>query len=816
MKNIFAQEPHYDETLKKNVFDLSHRENLTMDYGKIYPLGQPIEVLPGDSVDLSLSAALHAMPLVFPVQTPMQFKLFVFYVPNRLLFDGWKDYITGVYDNTSKKPVHPYHSFISEAQYNKMIGVGSLLDYLGVPPVAYGDFACYSHSQFEQHPGDINASDLNIDGESTPGEETGTNVYSFVGGSASRRYAHTECYLFNKNVYSTIENTLTHTTGSYLNTALDLLPQSSRILSRLVHRLPVNYLDPSDVKTSTMSLSKVLSDPLSTSSPSIVFDTSINDDLSSYDDKTLSELGCQLCLFEQSNNTSSDYVLTRFSDNTIDKFRVSSSDTTSYRIDIVDTSFVGYFNAAIASGRKVKIGLLTWYDSGNIFVYLAPYLNVDTIRGLPYSFSYSTDRSVSSRISYLNSPYAGSQPRLPLNALPARCYEMCCRSYFLNDKVMPMLDSNNEPIYNDFLRNHSGGADTNTYDFFYANYELDQFTDAVPSPQFGEAPLVGLTITSGHSATLHFSAENITGTGAQSSGGTLDADVTFTDDDNMQLTGITRYDAGLPDANLRRLMHQVNYGISINDIRNVNSLQRYKERMQRRSYRYKDQIMNHFGQHVSNVEAEMPQYIGGYNFDIVVNKINNTAAPQSSDAAPLGDYAAQASIFGKMQRNIKHHCDEHGFIMVLGYVVPRPVYSQALPKVFTKIVDKFDYYTPEFSKIGYVPVSNYELAPIQFDLYDQVNNTHTLNGTFGYQKAWYDYMSMYDGCHGDFRTSLADYLAMRLFNEKPQLNSRFITVHGDDISNIFSVNNGDHFLGFVDYNLHIARPIPRFAVPSLE
>lgn len=837
MKNIFAQENVPDVNLKKNVFDLSHRENLTMDWGKIYPLGEPIEVLPGDKIDLSLSAALHAMPMVFPVQTPMQLKLFVFYVPNRLLWsndeDSWENYITGVYDNTTKKPVHPFHHITDPNVARRMFSTGGLLDYLGVPTTSVGDFGSTSNFVWEN----IRESVLSVTNDElvTNGQVKADTPYDPMAplyittpanvNHLSRSYDHRlRTYVFNYRLNSL----LNHSSGEYSNTSLGSMSRIDKKMSSLFYETD-NTLFWDTVDPNLISYA-FISEPISSPfTEKIISFSHSRYDINQYSESSTQKqrnYNIQFALLEETERGSNDYFLSYIfgnnGSNDIVHFHNSSQNgITHVRVTFQSDALINYTNYCSDNGLRYRLVLLNLNPYNQLFTSepFSSNLQPNVLSWCGYRSSFFTSNVNVDEISPNDNPFVAGNKNLAkhsINALPARCYEMCCRSYFLNDKIAPFLDSNNEPIYNKYLRNNTGGADSLEYDFYHANYELDQFTDALPTPQFGPAPLIGVTITSGHSATLHFSADNIVGTGTQSSGGTLDAEVEFTDDNQMKLTGITSYDEQLPSANLRKLMEQVNYGISIQDIRNVNSLQRYKERMQARSYRYRDQIKNHFGQDVSRTAVDMPEYIGGYNFNVEVNKINNTSAPLDADGAPLGDYAGQASIFGKMSRNIVHHCDEHGFIMVLGYVVPRPCYSQVLPKVYSKIVDKFDYYTPEFSKIGYVPMYNYDLAPIQFSNYDDINNTDTLHQVFGYQRAWYDYMSRIDGCHGQFRTTLSDYLAMRLFNNTPQLNARFINVHDEDINNVFSVEDGDHFLGFVDYDLKIVRPIPRFATPSLE
>lgn len=818
MKNIFAVQDYDNPNIKRNMYDFDHRENLTLDWGKIYPLGQPIEVVPGDNVHLKLSAALHAMPLVFPVQTPMTFKVFCFYVPYRLLWKNFEDYITGVYDDFTKKPVHPYHDIQTQELFDSLLKTGSLGDYLGIPSAVYTGtngvgtsetYPNFSVSVISQSVTD--AADANgkiVDDPNDPGHHD--LIFTFP--QRLRRSYPRPTVIYNENIDFSSEiwtDVMAHPSSerfcdfNWDTTATD---RYGRNLTNPVHCLMGYYID---INTPVVAENGDL----------IIKFSGANFNTNYADQDTFDNVNAWLCGFEET--PVHEFLMTKIHKPSNSSYFIENGSVTFVFTDA--SQLVAEINARVNSGYKYRLFFGTYQTNNNAFQ--CPW--VDTLQLMNVQSntlyigsraSYPTAIAVARDTDFATNPFCGAVPAIPLNALPARAYECITRSYFRNDKVNPILDGNNEPIYNDYNTTHEDGADNTLYDFAYANWELDQFTDSTPTPQFGAAPLIGVTISSGKTATLEFDASSITGTSPQSSGGTLKAEVTLSDDDQMTMTGITSYDEGLPDANLKRLMQQINYGISINDIRNVNALQRFKERMLLRSYRYKDQIKNHFGVNVSNVEVDMPEYIGGYNFQIQVNKINNTAAPNSSDAngTPLGDYAGQASIFDKMNRQISKFCPEHGLIMCVGYVSPRPCYPQALPRLYTKVTDKFNYFFPEFGKMGKIPVPNAELAPLQYYASDLIHSTDTIHGTFGYQRAWYEYMSMLDGAHGTFRTNLADYLAMRLFSEPPQLNGDFIEVHPDNINNIFSVEGEDKFLGFVDYDCKIERPIPRFGMPSLE
>ena len=68
-------------------------------------------------------------PLVTPVMHRVFVRIHHFFVPNRLIWDDWEDFITGGPDGNDNS-VHPYRGFGS-------VTAGTLRDYLGLPPGTY-------------------------------------------------------------------------------------------------------------------------------------------------------------------------------------------------------------------------------------------------------------------------------------------------------------------------------------------------------------------------------------------------------------------------------------------------------------------------------------------------------------------------------------------------------------------------------------------------------------------------------------------------------------------------------------------------------
>lgn len=80
--------------MKRSSFDLSFLHTLSADMGYLVPVAA-IDVLPGDSFRIHSSALARVAPLAKPVMHPVDLRIHWFYVPNRILWSDWEDFITG-------------------------------------------------------------------------------------------------------------------------------------------------------------------------------------------------------------------------------------------------------------------------------------------------------------------------------------------------------------------------------------------------------------------------------------------------------------------------------------------------------------------------------------------------------------------------------------------------------------------------------------------------------------------------------------------------------------------------------------------------
>lgn len=378
-----------------------------------------------------------------------------------------------------------------------------------------------------------------------------------------------------------------------------------------------------------------------------------------------------------------------------------------------------------------------------------------------------------------------------LSVLPFRCYESIYNSFYRDDRNNPNYDNDGYLMYNSYLKSVDGGRDTLYYPIRYRNWELDQFTSCVASPQQGVAPLVG--ISSVGEVTFSYDGKEYKA-------------MAKTADDADTITSI-EFSENVPNSVARAALNASTTGISINDFRNVNALQRWLETNIRRGLKYKDQSQARWGVSPSDSVLGMPEFIGGYSVDVDINTVINTSAQGS---VALGDYSGNATAFGGSKHQISHFCDDYGFVMAIVSVVPVPTYSQLLPKMFMRN-DVLDYYSPEFQNLGLQPVLYKELCPLECG-----DSTIPMHKVFGYQRPWYDYMYSNDEVHGLFRTELSSFILSRQFLAPPSLDADFLTVNPDSLNNVFTVKQRHNILGQIRFNIDAQRPLPLYSIQQIN
>lgn len=122
--------------IRRSVFDRSFGHKTTFQAGRLVPL-MVDEVLPGDTFSVDVSFLARLTTPIHPIMDNMNMTLHAFFVPNRLVWNEWENFIgnnndsqAGAIGNTLTVP-----TISLNAKEGTFFNAYSLFDYMGIPPL---------------------------------------------------------------------------------------------------------------------------------------------------------------------------------------------------------------------------------------------------------------------------------------------------------------------------------------------------------------------------------------------------------------------------------------------------------------------------------------------------------------------------------------------------------------------------------------------------------------------------------------------------------------------------------------------------------
>jgi len=123
----FAMIPRAD--IPRSKFDSQKSYKTTFDAGYLIPVYVD-EVLPGDTINLQMTAFARLATPLFPIMDNMHLDSFFFFVPNRLIWDNWQKFMGERTPNPNSSIDYTVPQMTSPAGG---YAVNSLQDYMGLP-----------------------------------------------------------------------------------------------------------------------------------------------------------------------------------------------------------------------------------------------------------------------------------------------------------------------------------------------------------------------------------------------------------------------------------------------------------------------------------------------------------------------------------------------------------------------------------------------------------------------------------------------------------------------------------------------------------
>ena len=116
--------------MSRSKFKRPHSVKTTFNVGELIPF-YVTEILPGDSVSIDTSKVVRMQPLVAPIMDNIYLDTYYFFVPNRLVWSHWKEFM-GENTESAWLPTTEY----AIPQLTAPTGgwnIGTIADYMGIP-----------------------------------------------------------------------------------------------------------------------------------------------------------------------------------------------------------------------------------------------------------------------------------------------------------------------------------------------------------------------------------------------------------------------------------------------------------------------------------------------------------------------------------------------------------------------------------------------------------------------------------------------------------------------------------------------------------
>lgn len=338
---------------------------------------------------------------------------------------------------------------------------------------------------------------------------------------------------------------------------------------------------------------------------------------------------------------------------------------------------------------------------------------------------------------------------------------------------------------------------------FLASWKKEYFTSALPNIQRG--PIVNIPL--GDTAPVFYSssAESVdSNTSYLETGGTLGNVV-----GNATNTGGKQMGVYSNTAN-RSLGYKVYADLTdatnmnIIELRRAFRIQEFLERMNAGGSRLTEMIYSMFGVKSPDARLQRAEFIGASHNPVLVDAVYQTSASQEN--SPLADFAGKAISVGG-QKPVSYYCKEHGYILGLMVIRPRPEYQNITRRHWLHgLTGKFDYFWPILAHIGDQEILSRELIPV----------SNAQNVPFGYVPRYQEYRFAPSETHGEMQTSLKYFHMNRIFDSLPVLNQQFMNCNPrTDMFTVTDSQISHHYWCEILVGCQAKRPIPKFGTPML-
>ena len=262
----------------------------------------------------------------------------------------------------------------------------------------------------------------------------------------------------------------------------------------------------------------------------------------------------------------------------------------------------------------------------------------------------------------------------------------------------------------------------------------------------------------------------------------------------------------------------LNVPIFLNDLRELTISQLELERMARTDGSYNEFAQTFFGVSPKNAIDYKPVYIGGTYTGLSFTEVLQTSS--SSADSYLGQYAGHGIGADNDGYLGKIYCDDYGYIMILGCIMPDVYYHQGVARDYTEL-NQSQMLLPDRAKLGMQPILNQELYFQAYTVVDSDGNPVNEN-LFAYQDVFDDYRFMNNRIHGKIADipysghtgseTFSPFTQARHFTALPNWSYEFAAAT-DVRKDYLAAPSEDAYSAQFAIDVRAVRPLPSQSVP---
>lgn len=378
---------------------------------------------------------------------------------------------------------------------------------------------------------------------------------------------------------------------------------------------------------------------------------------------------------------------------------------------------------------------------------------------------------------------------------PLRAYYKVWDEYFRDENLQDEVFANSPTGCDEYFR------------LLNVNYKKDRFTSAFTTTQKGNP----ITLSLGKSAPINIYVgtkdrpETQTAFPLSVKGEVISPSTEFA---NLKL-GVDRSSGStvLPvfDQNLYADISSIS-GVTINDLRLLNKLQKWEERNQLAGSRPKEYLLANYGTAPSDETLQRPVLIGHTKTPVIVNSViqNNPDTEITTGNKTGNGVGISKTRFGKWTAK------EFGWLITLSCLRPKASYTQGINRQLIKDT-VYDFFNPIFCNLGQQEIYNEEL----FMATDSQENKKV----FGFTDRYNEMRHIEDSTTGVLRSSLNSWAVSRKFAGLPTLSDNFIQVQASEYNYLFNFNASVETPQAIVSSSNIikaVRPIPKYPNPTID